>query len=212
MIAPKEGHVYSIYHSRRGWEKLTVVEVSRQCVKLMCNSGVMKGQIRRMGETCWFDLVMSNRVQNGWAETAPTVDQKLAEILPIEVHIEHFHERLEAIAGIPGAIRHAGETRDEFLSRLERTLKPKEKPLKLRIVDIYCFDTTTKDLDAANRVIDKIEGHVTDKSDNDTVVDLLAAGKFVGALSAHNAIMVDEESKHLKFSDMEIRIVERAAV
>lgn len=211
MIVPKKGYVYSIYHTRRDWEKLTVCETSGNTVKMVFEEGPMKGTVRRMSIGCWNDLVESNRLKEGWTNTTPPVDQKLAEILPTEVHIEHFYERLEAIAGIPGAIRHAGETREEFLGRMARESK-KEKTLKLRVVDIYCFDTITKDLEANNRVIDKIEGHVTDKSDSDTVVDLLAAGKFIGALSAHNERVVGEESKHLKFSGMEIRVIERAAV
>ncbi|AII26798.1 hypothetical protein AH6C_044 [Aeromonas phage pAh6-C] len=92
MITPKEGHVYSIYHSCSGWEKLTVVDVSLQCVELMCNSGTMQGQIRRVTGACWATLVRDNRLKEGWAETTVSVNQKLAEILPIEVHIDNFHE------------------------------------------------------------------------------------------------------------------------
>ncbi|AII26799.1 hypothetical protein AH6C_045 [Aeromonas phage pAh6-C] len=83
--------------------------------------------------------------------------------------------------------------------------------MELRVIDIYCFDTTTKNLPAEDRVVCGIKGYVTDKNDHDTIVDLLAGGEFVDALSLHNK-HIPEGSQTLKFSDMEIRVVERAAV
>ena len=210
MIVPKKGYVYSIYHTRRGWEKLTVCETSEDTVKMVFEEGSMKGTVRRMSIVCWETLVRGNRIQEGWAELIPAAMRAIEGINTIGF------TSLDALATKQGCVRMVNETYEEFQDRMRKQYQPtsetKEKPLKLRVVDIYCFDTTTKDLDAANRVIDKIEGHVTDKNDSDTVVDLLAAGKFVGALNAHNERVVDAESEYLKFSGMEIRIVERAVV
>lgn len=90
----------------------------------------------------------------------------------------------------------------------------KEESMKLRVVDIYAFDTKTDGLSAADRMVAKYEGVITNKRDQDLILDMASKGDFVDELCKHNNVyrIEDDKEQFLTVSDLEIRVVPRAEV